>query len=134
MSKSPKWQRVHIQKCRAALGLDDPAFHLFVYQRKVVGGNKACLGLAQTNAAYQRATVMLQRGLVENDLSYEVLTHECFHAACSAQDRAVTRIIELLPKRQRAHAERLWSDGKEETATRIARGLTPLLRGMEDCP
>ena len=129
----PKWAFAHVQKCRQAFGIGYAGFEFVAGVHKTVGGNKAIAGQVWTHNRYERAVLHLKRGFDKgSDDPYEVLTHECLHAAAGAQRAAVDRILDLVPPKLRAHAEELWQEGNEATITRLARALTPVLRSMSD--
>lgn len=127
----PKWAFKHIQKCRTAFGIGYEGFAFYSHRCKAPGGSKGNMGYAAAETRYERGTVEISPTLQRDDQGYEILTHETLHAAMGPMGQSVERIIELVPKKQRAHALELWRDGQEATVTRLARGLTPLLRATE---
>jgi hypothetical protein len=126
-----KWQFAYIQKCREAFGVGYAGFAFYSNRCKKPGGSRANQGWAQGEPRYERGQVQIRRDLAPDDAGYEVLTHETLHAALGPQGQAVDRILDLVPKKHRAHALELWRDGNEAAVTRLARGLTPLLRATE---
>lgn len=127
----PKWAFTHVQKCRAAFGVGAAGFAFYSARCKAPGGSRANLGWGRGEPRYARGQVQIRRDLARDDQGYEVLTHETLHAALGAQGQAVERILELVPKKRRAHALELWRDGNEASVTQLARALTPLLRSMK---
>jgi len=126
---APRWMRRHVKRCRAAFGIAHAGFDLTVVLTDVVDNDPDCVGLTTTSVPYDRAEVTLRRDVVNNPDRYEIITHELLHAATGPQREALDRILDLVPKKHRTHAEELWMTGNEATITRIARALTPLLRG-----
>lgn len=127
MEHLPKWLYRHVQKCQSAFGLGGREFRVLVQQRKCLDADPTLAGDCTSSARYLRATVRVRRDIQPDADGYERVTHEMLHAAMFRNHEAVTRIIGLLPKRQRALAWDLWYDGNEATVTRLARGLAPLL-------
>jgi hypothetical protein len=124
----PKWAATHVQKCRAAFGIGYDGFVFYAHRCNAPGGSKANAGFALAEPRYERAGVELRPDLACDDQGYEILTHETLHAAMGPMGQSIERILELVPKKRRAHALELWRDGQEATVTRLARGLTPLVR------
>lgn len=131
MGKPPKWMRRHIQICRAAFGINGPADQLYVQRQDRVTDNPAVYGETVTTPRYGRATITLRRDVRKGAEGYEDVTHEILHAAMPLHLQTVKRIIDLLPADQQAHAWDLWNDANEATVTRLARGLTPILRSRK---
>lgn len=129
--KLPKWAFEHVQKCRHAFGIGYEGFVFYSHRCKAPGGAKTNMGYASASTRYERAVVEIRPDLPHDETGYEILTHETLHAAMGPMGQAVERIIELVPKKQRDHALELWRDGQEATVTRLARGLTPVLRATE---
>jgi hypothetical protein len=137
MSKAPKtppWVFAHVQKCRDAFGIGYAGFEFHLEWADVVDGEAGVAGSTYTDPRYHRARVILRRGLKATDRNYTVVTHEVLHAATGEMRQALDRIIELVPPHLRDHAEELWADGNEAVITRLAVGLTPLLRAMDRTP
>lgn len=124
----PKWLVLHVQKCREAFGIGHAGFECIVRRDKAPGGKVHCLGFTEPEPRYERAVVTIRADVTADDLGYEVLTHELLHAALGAEAQAITSILHLVPKAQRKHALHLWTNGNEAAVTRLARGLTPVLR------
>lgn len=127
----PEWQFAYIQLCREVFGIGGMVDHLSTQLCDEVAGNPNAFGETQTVPRYLEAVITLKRGVSESDQGYEDLTHEVLHAAMPLQRQAVTRIIGLLPPKLHAHAWDLWTDANEPTVTRLARGLTPVLRATD---
>lgn len=122
----------HLHKCRRALGLTAPAFTLYIARKPKRHVNEGEGGaVTRTGPRYHRAVLTFAKHLPKAD-QYEIVTHECLHAAFGRQHEAVESIIGgYVPKKHRALAWKLWDDANEADITRTARALTPVLRAMD---
>jgi hypothetical protein len=135
--KLPDWMTAHVQKCRAAFGIDHAGFLLYVHRLKdlsagdALPAGKQVSGDSNTSAHYRSASVRFAKHLPEH-MRYEVVTHELLHAAMGDIAEAADIIIaQFVPDAQRDQALAVWHLGQEQTVTQLARALTPLLCAMD---
>jgi hypothetical protein len=129
MPEIPDWLKAYMDYAAGVLGLD----HLTLYYRlkrlgKAKGGRVG--GEARSNWRYNFAHIDFDQEIEPDAWGYETATHEMLHVSMLPMARAVERILDLVPKRERAHALELWADGNEEAVTRLAHYLTPVLRAQ----
>lgn len=126
----PRWASAHVKTCRKHFGIAGKDFEFFCSLHRQVGDDPNTAGTAYTSARYLRAVIRLRRRLFRRPTpqGFEILTHECLHAAMGPQVAAVDQILGLVPEKLRQHALDLWGDGYEPTVTRLARALSPLLQ------
>lgn len=129
-AKTPKWIMQHAQKCRVAFGVGTP-FTVALRLLDTIEDDPGVHGQATTNYRYLRATVELRRDLEQAGDGPKIITHEFLHVAQHEQHLAIARILDLVPKKQRAHAQTLWDDHNERYVEQMAQALTPLLQGMQ---
>lgn len=129
----PPWLFAHVQKCRDAFGIGGD-WPVCIDLRDEVDGDPDTNGLTTTNHRYMTARVELRRDLDPAADGVKTVTHELLHAAQWQQLGAVWRILDLVPKKLRTHAEDLWRDGNERYIEQLARALTPLLQALDHPP
>lgn len=131
-SDTPAWLRAFVDRTATWLGLD----HLTLYYRLKPLGKRARGGggggRCRPNWRYNFAQITLDLAITPDAEGYETVTHELLHASLLPEERAVARIIDLVPADLRRHAETLWRDGNEEAVTRLGHHLAPLLRAQMD--
>lgn len=128
----PDWLRTYIDRAADALGLGHVTLCYRLKQlprrRRGMGGD------GQTHCVWQynRVEITFDVALGPDAYGYATVTHELLHGSLMSIERAVDRIIDLVPPGQRPHALRLWQDGNEEAVERLARHLTPVLRAQRE--
>lgn len=125
MAPAPEWVTQYIEVCKGAFGLQGWRVEIAM-ERRIDEHDP--IGRTSLDSRYWRVLVHLRDTIEPDDEGYCNLTHEMIHVATAAQDMAVDRIIDLVPKSLKEHARTLWTDGDEQATEKMAKSLTPVLR------
>jgi hypothetical protein len=127
----PAWMDKHVRKCKAAMGLWDWRIDVSrVDDLKHKG--EACLGYHTTEYCTLTSDIEYNTSLEDDSLGHDVITHEFLHVALIEPDRAFERVLDFVPKKHQKHCQWLYTEAKEHATEKLARSITPVLRGMDN--
>jgi hypothetical protein len=120
----------HARKCKTAFGLD--RWNIGISRkRNLRPGGIQSLGYHVTTYRTLTSDIQYEAALRNDDLGHDVMTHEFLHVALIQQDRAVTFMLDFVPKQHRNHCQRLYAEAQEHTIESLSRSLTPVLRAVD---